>query len=56
LPVTDRGICVAPGDVFSASGHYGHCLRLSCGHGWDARIEQGVLKLGEMACAAAERQ
>jgi DNA-binding transcriptional MocR family regulator len=52
----DHGICFAPGEVFSASGRYGHCLRLSCGNRWDARIEQGVLKLGELACAAAERR
>jgi DNA-binding transcriptional MocR family regulator len=47
------GICFAPGDVFSASGRYGQCLRLSCGHGWNSRIEQGVIKLGELASAAA---
>jgi DNA-binding transcriptional MocR family regulator len=52
----DNGICFAPGDVFSASGRYGNCLRLSCGHGWDARIEQGIMKLGELACAAAQRR
>ena len=34
-----QGICFAPGDVFSASGRYANCLRLSCGHPWDARIE-----------------
>jgi DNA-binding transcriptional MocR family regulator len=46
------GICFVPGDVFSASGHYSHCLRLSCGHGWNTLIENGVMKLGELACAA----
>jgi DNA-binding transcriptional MocR family regulator len=50
-----NGICFVPGDVFSARGRYGHCLRLSCGHGWDARIEQGVTKLGELASAAGAR-
>jgi DNA-binding transcriptional MocR family regulator len=49
------GICFVPGDVFSVSGRYGHCLRLSCGHGWDERIEKGVVKLGRLACAAAAR-
>jgi DNA-binding transcriptional MocR family regulator len=48
-----NGICFAPGDVFSAAGLYGNCLRLSCGFGWDSRIEQGVTALGRMACAAA---
>lgn len=50
-----NGIFFVPGDVFSASGRYGHCLRLSCGHGWDDRIEKGVLRLGELASVAAAR-
>lgn len=52
----DHGICFAPGDVFSAGGRFGHCLRLSCGHGWNSRIEMGVMKLGELASAAAARR
>jgi DNA-binding transcriptional MocR family regulator len=51
----DNGICFVPGHVFSASGRYGHCLRLSCGHGWNARIEKGVTKLGKLVCDAAAR-
>jgi DNA-binding transcriptional MocR family regulator len=50
-----NGICFVPGDVFSTSGRYGHCLRLSCGHGWNERIEKGVTKLGKLASAAAAR-
>jgi DNA-binding transcriptional MocR family regulator len=50
-----KGICFAPGDVFSASGRYANCLRLSCGHGWDARIENGVATLGALARAAVAR-
>ncbi|HXW39650.1 MAG TPA: PLP-dependent aminotransferase family protein [Xanthobacteraceae bacterium] len=49
----ESGICFAPGEAFSISGRYGHCLRLSCGHGWNDRIAKGVLKLGKLACAAA---
>jgi DNA-binding transcriptional MocR family regulator len=45
----DEGICFAPGDVFSTSGRYDNCLRLSCGHSWDARIENGLVKLGALA-------
>jgi len=48
-----NGICFAPGDAFSASGRFRNCLRLSCGHGWDARIEQGVRQLGALAHAAS---
>jgi DNA-binding transcriptional MocR family regulator len=51
----ERGVCFAPGDVFSASNRYGNCLRLSCGHGWDARIERGVQTLGELAHVALGR-
>jgi DNA-binding transcriptional MocR family regulator len=52
----DEGICFAPGDLFSASGRYGNCLRLSCGYSWDARIEKGLMRLGELACAALIRR
>jgi DNA-binding transcriptional MocR family regulator len=45
----EQGICFAPGDVFSASRRYGHCLRLSAGHAWNDRIEAGVRRLGRMA-------
>ena len=44
-----QGICFAPGDVFSATNRYAHCLRLSCGHHWDARIEAAVERLGALA-------
>jgi DNA-binding transcriptional MocR family regulator len=47
------GICFAPGDVFSASGRFQHCLRLSCGHAWDRRIEAGVETIGALAVAQA---
>jgi DNA-binding transcriptional MocR family regulator len=48
----DERICFAPGEVFSASGRFANCLRLSCGHTWDARIERGVTRLGALATAA----
>jgi DNA-binding transcriptional MocR family regulator len=51
----DEGICFAPGDLFSASGRYGNCLRLSCGHSWDVRIESGLIRLGELARTALGR-
>lgn len=44
-----KGICFAPGIVFSASGQHAHCMRLSGGHGWDARIDKGVRMLGALA-------
>lgn len=51
----DKGICFAPGEVFSASGRYANCLRLSCGHTWGARIERGVARLGALAVEALTR-
>lgn len=50
-----RQICFAPGDVFSATRQYRHCLRLSCGHGWDERIEAGLRVIGELACGLSAR-
>jgi DNA-binding transcriptional MocR family regulator len=46
-----HGICFAPGDVFSASGQYGNCLRLSSGHAWEPRIEKGIMDLGALISA-----
>ena len=48
----EQGICFAPGEVFSASGRYANCLRLSGGHTWNARIERGVARLGALAAEA----
>ena len=45
----EKGVCVAPGEVFSASRHYTNCLRLSCGYPWHERIEKGLRTLGEIA-------
>lgn len=50
-----RGVCFAPGDMFSATGRYRHYLRLSCGHGWDRRIEAGLETIGALATAQAGR-
>ena len=45
----ERGICFAPGDLFSATRRYTNCIRLSCGHIWDDRIEKSIETLGAMA-------
>ena len=44
----DEGICIAPGDMFSASDRYRHCIRLSCGEAWSERIERSIAKLGAL--------
>jgi DNA-binding transcriptional MocR family regulator len=48
----ESGICFVPGEVFSAGGRYHNCLRLSCGHPFDARIENGVATLGALASSS----
>ena len=50
----EQGICFAPGVVFSASGRYGRCLRLSGGYGWSPRLDRGVRALGRLATASGE--
>ncbi|WP_330836565.1 PLP-dependent aminotransferase family protein [Piscinibacter sp.] len=45
----ERGVCFAPGVVFSASGRYAQCMRLSGGHGWSPRLEKGLRELGTLA-------
>ena len=51
------GICFVPGDVFSAGDRYASCLRVSCGHHWDRRIEEGLTTIGAIASGMiAERR
>lgn len=45
----DRGINIAPGQIFSATRRFGHCMRLNFGHPRDARFEPAVRQIGEMA-------
>ncbi|WP_063581678.1 PLP-dependent aminotransferase family protein [Achromobacter ruhlandii] len=49
-----RGISVAPGPIFSASGQFGNALRLNYGHPWDDAQADAILALGEMARAACQ--
>jgi DNA-binding transcriptional MocR family regulator len=52
----EQGICFAPGDVFSAGRRFRNCLRLSAGHVWNDRVEQGVRRLGRLAKTLLARQ
>lgn len=45
------GMSVAPGPIFSASHAFTHCLRLNYGHVWNARTEQALATLGQLAVA-----
>ncbi|GAA3961832.1 PLP-dependent aminotransferase family protein [Allohahella marinimesophila] len=42
----DHGILFAPGEMFSVSGHYRNCLRLSYAQGWSREREQAIALLG----------
>ena len=45
----ERGISVAPGVLFSASGRYEHCLRLNLALRHDQRVDAAVRTLGRLA-------
>ena len=47
----ERGVSVAPGILFSASGRYRNCVRLNCALPWDERLEAALRTLGELAHA-----
>lgn len=41
-----KNISILPGVVCSATKKYNNCIRISCGHPWDSRVEEGVRALG----------
>ncbi len=47
-----HGISVAPGPIFSLQGRFRHCLRLNCGHPFDARVDAAIATLGRLAAAS----
>lgn len=48
----ERGINLAPGQIFSATRRFGHCLRINFGHPRDTRFEPAMRTIGELALAA----
>src|SRR6202051_4551759 len=45
----ERGISLAPGPIFSASGEFRHHIRLNYGYPWSPEIERAMATLGELA-------
>ncbi|OWW20927.1 PLP-dependent aminotransferase family protein [Noviherbaspirillum denitrificans] len=45
----EKGIAFMPGQLFSASGKFGNCIRLNCGNAWSADIENAIRTVGELA-------
>lgn len=43
-----QGISIAPGPLFSASGKFGNCIRLTCARVWDARLERALATLARL--------
>jgi DNA-binding transcriptional MocR family regulator len=43
-----QGVSIAPGPLFSASGRFGNCIRLSSARQWDARMERALSTLGRL--------
>ncbi|MES9852816.1 MAG: PLP-dependent aminotransferase family protein [Candidatus Thiodiazotropha sp. L084R] len=42
-----KGISIAPGPIFSATGKYQNFLRLSCACDWDDRIERALVTIAQ---------
>lgn len=48
----DRGINLAPGQIFSATQQFSNCLRLNFGHPRDPRFEPALREIGALAARA----
>jgi DNA-binding transcriptional MocR family regulator len=44
----NAGVVITPGPLFSASGEYAHCLRISFEHAWDERRTRALNQLPEL--------
>ena len=44
----EEHVVIMPGKVFSASGHYDNCIRLSYGKPFDHQAEEGIKTLGRL--------
>lgn len=50
-----HGIGICSGTMFSASGRYRYCFRMSCGMRWSEAFEQAVARLGGLVKEIAGR-
>jgi len=44
----EEKIFIIPGVITSSTGKYKNCIRISCGHPWDEKLEGGIKRLGEI--------
>ncbi|MAS23886.1 MAG: GntR family transcriptional regulator [Oceanospirillaceae bacterium] len=47
-PARDMGIVITPGPLFSSSGRFTHCLRISFAHPWTQARRQALTDLGQL--------
>jgi DNA-binding transcriptional MocR family regulator len=52
----ERRITIAPGPMFSASGRYRNCIRLSLGQPWSTRQERALREIGKLAREFADKE
>lgn len=41
-------IFIIPGVISSSTGKYKNCIRINCGHPWDEKMENGIMRLGQI--------
>jgi len=51
----DANIGIVPGPIFSTTGRFSNCIRLSCGYRWSDTIDRALVTLGR-ACDEIGRQ
>jgi len=44
----EKGVSLTPGILFSATRRYRNFIRISCGHPWNAEIEQAIIDLASV--------
>jgi DNA-binding transcriptional MocR family regulator len=47
----EKGICIAPGPMFSASRKYRNFIRLNAAVPWNAKTEKALMQLGQLVAA-----
>lgn len=45
----DERISIVPGTIFSSTGRFRNCIRISCGSRWSDAIDRALLTLGRLA-------
>jgi DNA-binding transcriptional MocR family regulator len=50
-----EGIAFGPGQLFSATDRYAHCLRLSFSGAWGDAEKEGLMRLGHLAQALSRQ-